>query len=184
MLFVPQVLLIALLAGAVGAILVFLFLRKSLKKGSKEIIVNGIRDNALNFGEMYEAVYSVSAGKNAKQTEVFAAWNDAVADCEDEEFKKAFSEKFGSYVAWGVNKKGKVNIRKADKAYASKSRALVKIFFKAGIIRESEISVVADELTAEKYEIVGDAIETDAIYEVLAPYWHLGDDIVDKGVIR
>lgn len=184
MFFVPQVLLIALLAGAVGALVVFLLLRKNLNKGPKEIIVNGIRDNALSFAEMFESVYSVSAGKNAKQTEVFEAWNNAVAGCEDEEFKKAFADKYGSFAAWGVSKKGKVNIRKADKIYAKKSRSLVKTFFKAGIIRESEINVVADELTAEKYEIVGGAIETDKTYEVLAPYWHLSDDIVDKGVIR
>lgn len=186
MLFVTDIIWISLLSAAIGAAIALLFARKGgAKDGSgKYSIVEGIRDNALTFSEMYEPVYSVSAGKNAKQEEVIASWCDAVAGCENEEFQKAFADKFGDYASWGVSKKGKVNNKKVNKIYVKKARALVKAFFKAGIIREHDINVVADEETAEKYEIVGGAIEAGNTYEVLAPYWHLSDDIVDKGVIR
>lgn len=186
MLFFTDVIWIALLSAAVGAAITYFCTRGKggKKEGSKYSIADGIRDNALAFSEMYEPVYSVSAGKTAKQEEAIAAWCDAVAECDNEEFRQAFAAKFGDYASWGVNKKGKVNTKKVNKIYAKKSRTLVKYFFKAGIIRESDINVVADETTAEKYDIVGDAIETGATYEVLAPYWHLSDDVVDKGVIK
>lgn len=190
MLFYSDIIWIAILSAAIGAAISLVVFSK-LKKGggektpkNKSAIVDGIRDNALNFSEMYEPVYSVTAGKNTKQEEIFAVWNAAVEDCEDEEFKKAFAEKYGDYTSWGVSKKGKVNTKKLNKAYAKKARALVKTFFKAGIIREHDIDVVADETTAEKYEIVGGAIEAGNTYDVLAPYWHLSNDVVDKGVIR
>ncbi len=187
MLFYTDIIWIAILAAAIGAGVTLIFTRG--KKGgedggSKTAIVDGIRDNALAFSEMYEPVYSVSAGKTAKQEEIFADWNAAVAGCENEEFKAAFNEKFGDYASWGVSKKGKVNAKKVNKTYAKKARALVKSFFKAGIIREHDVNVVADETTAEKYEIVGGAIEAGNTYDILAPYWHLSNDIVDKGVIR
>ncbi len=189
MLFFTDIIWIAALSAAIGAgIAALIFGLKAKKSGGegtdKGSIVDGIRDNALTFSEMYETVYSVSAGKNAKQEEVFAAWNAAVEGCEDEAFKKAFAEKFGDYASWGVSKKGKVNAKKVNKTYIKKARALVKCFFKAGIVRESDVNVVADETTAEKYEIVGGAIEAGNTYDVLAPYWHLSNDIVDKGVIR
>lgn len=189
MLFFTDIIWIAALSAAIGAGIAALIFGLKFKKGGssgseKGSIVNGIRDNALAFSKMYEPVYSVSAGKNAKQEEIFAAWNAAVDTCEDEAFKKAFAEKFGDYARWGVSKKGKVNAKKVNKTYIKKARALVKCFFKVGIIRESDVYVVADETTAEKYEIVGGAIEAGTTYDVLAPYWHLSNDIVDKGVIR
>lgn len=185
MFFFPQVALIAVIAAVAG----FFFGKMTSRKGSGKSnspIVNGIRDNALSFSEMYEPVYTVSSGKPAKQEELFASWNAAVAGCENEEFTKAFAEKFGDFEKWGRKRKGKgkLNTRKANKIYCKKARQLVKCFFKAGIIRERDVNIVADETTAEKFEIVGGAIEEGKTYDVLAPYWHLSDDVVDKGVIR
>lgn len=189
MLFYSDIIWIVILAAAIGAGIAFLVLRtKGGVAGSDENgkfrLPDGIKDNALAFSEMYEPMYSVSAGKTAKQEEVFAAWNEAVEGCGDEEFAKAFADKFGDYSSWGVTKKGQFKVKTANKIYSKKSRKLVKYFFKAGIVREGDITVCADETTAEKYEIVGGSIVAGNTYEVLAPYWHLGNDIVDKGVIR
>ena len=159
------------------------------KKGSGKntILADGIRVNALEFSEMYEAVYSISAGKNQKQTEVFAAWNDAVKACpEDNGFKAVFASKFGGYDDWGrKGKKRKLKEKKANKIFKKKAKKLVKIFFKAGIIREHDVFIKGDERTAEKYEMAGGGIIEDGVdYEVLAPYWHIGETVVDKGAVR
>lgn len=193
MLFYTDIIWISLLSGVVGAAIVLaFFLIRNKKNGgeaseggkSKNVIVDGIRNSASDFAEMYEPVYAVSIGKNQKQEAIFEAWNQVVSASEDDDFKKAFADEFGGYAAWGVSKKGKTNEKKANKEYIKKASKLVKYFFKAGVVREHDTFVTADEFTAERYELVGEGIEAGATYDVLAPYWHLGDDIVDKGVIR
>ena len=182
----PMVLVIVLAFGAGMGVMALILGRK---KGSSKnnILVDGIRVNAPEFAEMYEAMYSVSVGKNQKQTEVFAAWNDSVQACpEDNGFKALFATKFGGYDGWGrKGKKQKLKEKKANKIFRKKAKKLVKAFFKAGIIREHDVFITGDATTAEKYEIAGGGMVEDGItYEVLAPYWHIGETVLDKGAVR
>ena len=182
----PMFLLIVLAFGAGMGVMALISGRKK-GTGKGTILADGIRVNAPEFSEMYEAMYSVSAGKSQKQTEVFAAWNDAVAACpEDNGFKALFAAKFGGYDNWGrKGKKRKLKEKKANKIFRKKAKRLVKIFFKAGVIREHDVYITGDEQTAGKYELAGGGIIEDGVtYEVLAPYWHIGDTVVDKGAVR
>lgn len=175
---------------ACAAITVFSLIRAGKGgKGNKNVLAEGIKENADDFTEMFEPVYSVSIGKHDKQEEIFALWNQKVAESEnDNGYKAVFEKKFGDYATWGVKetKKGaKVKEKKQNKLYKKAAKKLVKIFFKAGIVRGHEIFATGNETTAEKYELVGaGSIETERKYEVLAPFWSLKDKIVDKGVIR
>ena len=180
-------LIIAILCGAAAAAVFFIFRYKGkgTRPSKNEILAEGIQQNLDDFSGMFEPVFSVAMGKNKKQEEVFTAWNAKVQDsAEDNGYKAIFIEKFGDYATWGQGKK-KFNQKKADKIYQKKAKKLVKLFDKANILRGFEIFETGTEITAERYTYAGEnSIETDAVYEVLAPCWTYGEKIVDKGVIR
>ena len=191
MIFFPQAVLFVILALVCGAsVTALIFTLKSGNRANSKtaVLADGIRVNATEFSEMYEAMYSVSIGKNQKQQEVFAAWNERVNACpEDNGFKAIFAEQFGNYSRWGIKgkKKQKYKAKKANKKFAKSAKKLVRVFFKAGIIREHDVFITGDERTAEKYELAGGGIiENGVTYEVLAPYWHLADTVVDRGAVR
>lgn len=159
---------------------------KSGKLSKKKTLIKGLQTNIDSYSEMFEPVYSVSVGKNKKQEETFAAWNEAVKAGPEEDggYKALFAKLFGGYAEWGKGKK-KVKVKKQNKLYKKNANKLVKLFFKANILRGSDVYETGNETTAEKYDFVGDgSIETDKTYEVLAPCWTYEDKIVDKGVIR
>lgn len=171
----------AIISAIVGAGVVtayFLFFKKGGTENVKAekapsastLIVEGIANNAEAFSEMYEPVWALANGKLNKKEEVFSRWNEIAADSD---FGDAFASKFGDYASW---KKGK---------WSKKATKLVKYIFKAGVTRSSDVIVLGDEDTAEKYVYAGSSsIETDAEYDVLAPYWEINGTVVDKGVIR
>ena len=188
MLFGPQIalLLIGCLALGVGAAALFTVLANRRNPNSrKNLLVAGLRANAQQFEGMYEPVHAITAGKHQMQQEVFAAWNERVSECEDDTgFKAVFADAFGSYYSWG-RKKDKIKVKKANKKFGKKAKKLVKLFYKAGIIRENEIFILGDERNAACYEVVGGgSVQPGIAYEVLAPFWHLGDVVLDKGAAR
>ncbi|MBQ6420822.1 MAG: hypothetical protein IJK02_07110 [Clostridia bacterium] len=180
---VPLVLFMLLLGGGIAAaVLLFIYRDKPTKK---EIMAEGIRLNVQDFNGMFEPVYSISVGKNQKQEEVFTAFTDAVRDSEEDNgYKRLVSETFGDFITWGKGKK-KLNVKKRDKIYQKKAHKLVKIFFKAGVLRADDLFVTVDDTTAEKYEFSGGQyIEPETTCEVLSPVWTLDNVVVNKGVIR
>ena len=128
MLFGLPLVLVIILAIACGAsVTALIFTLKNSNRGNSKtmILADGIRVNATEFSEMYEAMYSVSIGKNQKQQEVFAAWNERVNACpEDNGFKSVFAEQFGNYSQWGVKgkKKPKFKAKKANKIFCKKAK--------------------------------------------------------------
>lgn len=184
----PQAVLLllgCLVLGAGVAALIFTLVNKRNPKSKTNLLLAGLRTNAAQFEGMYEPVYSISSGKHQMQQEVFAAWNERVNACEDDTgFKAVFAEKFGKYYEWG-KKKNKFKQKKANKIYGKKAKKLVKLFFKAGLVRELEVFIVGDEKNAGCYELVGGGdVQSGITYEVLAPYWRLGNDVLDKGAAR
>ena len=74
---------------------------------------------------------------------------------------------------------------KKNKKFKKAAKKLVKACFKAGVVRSSELYIVGDDTTAEKYHLAGDGIiSADENYEVLAPFWQFGDIVLEKGVIK
>ena len=191
---IPVLVIVAVLAAAA---IVFFVLRHMRKKGGaapekskklskKQIFIQGLQKNIDSYSEMFEPVYSVSVGKNKKQEETFAAWNELVAAApeDDADYKALFVKYFGDYAEWGKGKK-KVKVKKQNKIYKKKAAELVKYFFKANILRGGDVYETGCETTAEKYDFVGDgSIVTDKVYDVLAPCWTYEEKVVDKGVIR
>ena len=167
--------IISALIGAGAVFAYFFFFKKNVGTESApkaaDIIVNGIAENAEAFSEMYEPLWAVANGKLGKKEAVFAQWADIA---ETVGIGEAFNEKFGNRENW---KKGKKWVKKANQ--------LVKFVFKAGVTRSTQVSVIGDDTTAEKYVYAGTAsIETNAEYDVLAPYWESNGTVVHKGVIR
>lgn len=172
----------AIISALIGAGAVFAYFSFFKKKDtadvkqekapkSADVIVGGIAENAEAFSEMYEPLWSVANGSLSKKEAIFDQWNGVA---ETVGFGEAFNEKFGGREKWA----------KGDQ-WAKKANELVKYIFKAGVIRSTEVSVVGDDTTAEKYVYAGSAsIEAGTEYDVLAPYWELNGTIVDKGVIR
>lgn len=164
---------VASAAAGAGAVFLYFFLtnnsaeeHKSLedmKPSPKKDLLIGLRDNAEAFAEIYEPLYLLASGRTDKKDQVFAQWNEAVEAVEGYDgFKAAFADRFGDVSKW-KGKNGK---------YASNARKLVKLLAAAGIFRDKNVTVVADENTAEKYILAGgDFIESGVTYDVFSPYW-------------
>ena len=184
----PQAILLlvgCIALGAGVAALVFSITNKRNPNSKKNLLLSGLRENATVFEGMYEPVYSISVGKHQMQQEVFAAWNERVNALEEAaDFKAVFNEKFGKYYDWG-RKKDKLKEKKANKIFSKKAKKLVKLFFKAGIIRGHDVFIVGDEKNVDCYELAGGGdVQPGITYEVLAPYWYLGETVLDKGAAR
>lgn len=170
----------AFILGAAIASAVILTVKRrnspNAKPTATKYILNGLQDNRSDIAALLEPMYLLSTGRLERKEEVFSEWESKLlTNSEAEEFKTAYTKKIGSSEKW----KGK------KKQYLKHSKKLVKYLFKAGIERSNEIYTVADETTAEKYHTVGNlSIETDKKYDVLAPYWHIDNEILSKGVIR
>lgn len=186
--FGPEAFLIPIFCIALGAgvaALIFSMMNKKNPNSRKNLLLAGLRENAEQFEGMYEPVYSITTEKHQMQQEVFAAWVDRVNACEDiTGFKTVFNDYFGKYYEWG-RKKDKFKEKKANKIFGKKAKKLVKMFFEAGIIREHDVFIVGDERNVDHYEVVGGgAVQPGITYEVLAPYWHLGETVLDMGAAR
>ena len=169
--------IISALIGAGAVFAYFFFFKKDsgevAEKAPKaaDVIVGGIAENAEAFSEMYEPLWAVANGKLGKKEAVFNQWADIA---ETVGFGEEFDEKFGNREKWTKGKK-----------WVKKANQLVKFVFKAGVSRSTQISVIGDDTTAEKYVYAGSAsVEADAEYDVLAPYWESNGTVVHKGVIR
>ena len=169
--------IISALIGAGAVFAYFFFFKKDAgelkEKAPKatDIIVGGIAEHAEAFSEMYEPLWAVANGKLSKKEAIFDQWNEVA---ETVGLGEAFNEKFGGREKW----------TKGDQ-WSKKANELVKYIFKAGVTRSTQVTVVGDDTTAERYVYAGSAsIEADTEYDVLAPYWELNGTVVDKGVIR
>lgn len=179
--FMPGVIVYCAIAAAIGATGAFFYLRKkgvitvakAAPAAATDPIVIGLRENAALFGQLYEAMYLVSKGRSAKLRTGFAAWNNRIDTLDDDsEFVIAFREEFGDYEDW----KDKKAVRKAGK--------LVKAFKKAGIVRSKDVSVFAEDDFAEKYNVVGGVVEDGEELDVIAPFWSVDGEVIEKGVVR
>lgn len=174
---------------AAGAVALFFILKggkgnktaEDMKPSDKREMLIGIRDNAEAFAELYEPLFLLASGKTSRKDWVFDSWNNAVNSIEGyDAFKSTFAKKFGDVASW----KGK------KKKYVKNADKLLKYIFKAGIEREDDATVIANETTAEKYDIIGDAsLEAGAEYDVFVPYWKQkaeddSEKVLSKGAIR
>lgn len=178
--FMSDVIVASVIAAAVGATAAFFYLRKkgviTVSKAAAQPtdpIIAGLRENAALFGQLYEAMYLVSKGRSAKVRTGFAAWNNRIDTLDDDsDFVMAFREEYGDFEDW----KDKKAIKKAGK--------LVKAFKKAGIVRDKDVSVFAEDDFAEKYNVVGGVVEEGEELDVLSPFWSFDGDVIEKGVAR
>ncbi len=183
-------LILTLLAIAVVAIIVFAVIYRKkkaangvledLKDSPKKDMLIGLRDNAEAFSELYEPLYILAKGNTGRKEWVFDSWINTVNALEGQDaFKAVFAKKFGSLASKEETKKRSARkIKKIDKKKAKKckkaAKKLLSFLKKAGILRDGTKTVTADETTAEKYDVIGTAsLETDAKYDVFAPYWTL-----------
>lgn len=188
MMFSPTWIWACIISAAIGAGISFLILKwkgasfgakktiDDMKDCDKKFIVIGLRDNAEYFSDLYEPMYLLSEGNATRKDAVYDAWNTRAAssDC-SLEFKNAFANEFGYTEKW----KGKKN------EYIKAAKKLVKYMKLAGIKRSTDVAVSADDETANRYEIAGDAaFEYGTTYDVLAPFWYNDADVLCKGVVR
>lgn len=183
-LFGNQVVIVILIAAACGAAAAAFILYRMYKNNPNSrmnVLAAGIRMNAQQFSGMYEPMYALAHGSNVMERELFAAWHERVFACdEDNGFKAIYTNMFGDFQKWG--QKGPV---KARKIAVKKAKKLVKIFARAGILRNQETVVAGSETTAEYYDLAGGGVIYPGVaYEVLTPYWHLGEDVLDRGIVR
>lgn len=182
MLFLNDIILICVLsalAGAGAAVAFFFFFRNKGKKtaddmkpSDKKNIILGLRDNAAVFADLLEPLFLLASGRTERKDEILDAWYERVNALEDnKEFKESF-----------VKKLGEIGSFKGKKAkYVKCANKILKYCYKAGIEREDENVVTADETTAEKYDIIGaGSIEAGKVYDVFVPYWELEIETKDE----
>lgn len=182
--FYPMWIIPCVISAVVGALIAFLCTRgkggkktlEDMKDCDKKFIILGLRDDPAYFADLFEPMYILAGGNVNRKDAIFDAWNTRVASCNGTlEFKNAFANEFGYVEKWKGNKK----------KYVKAAKTLVKYMTAAGIKRDEDNAVSANEFTAERYELVGEtALENGITYDVLAPFWYNDDAILCKGVIR
>lgn len=169
--------IISALVGA-GAVFAFFLLKNKGKKNAddmkpsdKKNVILGLRDNAEAFSDLLEPLFLLASGKTERKDEVLDAWYERVNSLEgNKAFKESFVKKFGEIGSF----KGK------KKKYIKCADRILKYCYRAGIERDDDSVVTADESTAEKYDIIGaGSIEAGKIYDVFVPYWEI--EIETKG---
>ncbi len=170
--------IISALVGA-GAVLAFFLLKNKGKKSAddmkpslKKDLIVGLRDNAESFSDLYEPLFILASGRTARKDYVLDTWYERVNALEgNASFKEAYNKKFGDIASF----KGKA------KKYVKCADSLLKYIYKAGIERDDDYVVTADETTAEKYDIIGtSSIETGATYDVFVPFWEIETETKDE----
>lgn len=174
--------IISALLGA-GAVLAFFLLKNKGKKSAEDMkpsikkdLILGLRDNAEAFADLYEPLFLLASGKTSRKDYVLDSWNERVNGLEgNEAFKEAFNKKFGDVASF----KGK------KRKYVKCADSLLKYVYKAGIERDDDDIVTADETTAEKYDIIGNAsIVSGEVYDVFVPYWEIETETkTDDGTV-
>ena len=54
-----------------------------------------------------------------------------------------------------------------------------------GVVRDDRNELTADEDTCYQYvEFGGSDIRMDMTYQILQPFWHRGDHLLEKGIIK
>lgn len=184
--FNPAAIVICVLCVALGAGGVFAFFWFKNNKGKKSnadvkptpkrILLAGLRENAEAFATLYEPLFLLASGKINRKDIVFDAWNTAVDGIEGyDEFKAIFKKKFGDVASWKGKKKK--YIKNADK--------LLKYVFKAGIERDDDTVVKADETTEVKYFAIGGFdIVAGEEYDVFVPYWSIETESTDENGVE
>lgn len=169
-----------------GAVAFFFIWRNKKNPNSEEnVLIRGLQNYAPQFAGLYEPMYSVAQGKTRMQYALFTVWNERVESCTDDTaFKAVFAQKFGGYADWGRGEKF-IDRDKANAVYCKKAKKLVKLFFKAGIVRAHDTFVTGNAKNIICYERVGGGtLESGMSYEVLAPFWHMGNVLLNKGVAK
>lgn len=150
-----------------------------MKPSPKKDLLIGLRDNAEVFAEYYEPLYKLAKGNTGRKEWVAASWLNAVRSLEGQDaFKAAFNKKFASFALKTNNTKSARKAKKIDKKQGKKCRKaakkLISLLKKAGILRDKTLTVVADETTAEKYDVIGNtSLNANEKYDVFAPFWTL-----------
>ena len=181
MLFLNDIILICVLSALAGAGAVFAFFffrckgKKStddMKPSDKKNVIIGLRDNAEVFADLLEPLFILASGRTERKDEILDSWYEKVSSLEDnKEFKESFVKKFGEIASF----KGKKS------KYVKCAGRILKYCYKAGIERDDDTVVTADETTAEKYDIIGaGSIEAGKVYDVFVPYWELEIETKDE----
>ena len=184
----PVVLILLLVGLAIGggaAAAVFIYRNKKNPNSVENTLIRGLKEYAPQFAGLYEPLYSVSLGRTRMQRAVFTVWNQRVAEnTDDKGFQAVFAQQFGGYESWGAG--GKYPDRdKMNAIYLKKAKKLVKLCYKAGIVREHDSFIVGNAKNIICYERAGGGpIEPGMNYEVLAPFWHIGNVLLNKGVAK
>lgn len=182
MLFLNDIILICVLSALAGAGAVFAFFfffknkcKKSaddMKPSDKKNIIIGLRDNAEAFADLLEPLFLLASGRTERKDEVLDSWYARVESLEgNKDFKESFVKKCGEIGSFKGKKKNYVKCAEKILGYA----------YKAGIERDDDEVVTADEKTAEKYDIIGaGSIEAGKVYDVFVPYWELEVETKDE----
>lgn len=126
---------------------------KRVKKASKEI--------------------SKSEKLKVKEDKKIAKIESQILKAKKEKKKNKLAKKIAKLEKKYVKRNKKI-AKAENKLYVKYAGRLVKYLFKAGIIRDTDTFVAADEKTAETYDVIGDSsLEANFVYDVHVPFWSL-----------
>ena len=172
------VIAVAALAVGVAAVCCFLHFRKRLSsfKGDMTANQDAVRSQLVShaavFSGLYEAIYKIGIGESRFRQGVVGDFvvrmkgiSDAEELCERLDFLSA-------YMGWDSD------------TGAKKMKELTEFFLANGIIRDSAAEITVDANTYARYDVAdGERLYDGTAATVIAPYWQIGDKILEKGII-
>ena len=169
---------LAVCAAATAALL--LIRRKRRGRGKGEVFAAnteaaaGLAANANAFIGLYEPLWLIHAGELNAEQGVFEDIDVRMENVENAPALMRFwSENFGCFAEWDEDMR---------KRKAGEFLAFAK---EAGVSRGEETEVTVNRDTFRRYFAKdGIRIEPGAVAEVERHYWSIGEDVLEKGIIR
>ena len=179
---VKQIAAIAIVAVGIGALCCFLYkLNKkqlySIKGEPLSVQLNDAVRNQLVlyaavFSGLYEAIYRIGKGESRFRQGVvgdFVVRLNEISGAGDLCEQLRFLNDYG---VWD-NDTG-----------AKKMNELTEFFLAGGIIRDSTSEITVDSQTYARYDMAdGERLYEGTVASVKTPFWQIGDEILEKGII-
>ena len=123
------------------------------------------------FSGLYEPLYKIANGKIKFRPGVIGDWAARSVNLEGAQSYVDWQTDFSGFADWTQDEGRK------------KAGELLSFVLEAGVCRSGETAVTVDGGTYKKYDYADEMIEEGHTASVKSPYWHCGDEILEKGII-
>jgi hypothetical protein len=148
--------------------------RKKAEKETAEKAGEEFAEHAHAFSGLYEPLYMMAEGIIKYRASIMGDWVTRTENLTGaDNYKGMWNSRLSGYSSWD-KEQGLVKINE-----------LLSFVLDAGVCRDMAAEITVDNTTYKKYSTSDDEmIEAGNPAKVKTPYWFMGDEILEKGIIE